>query len=83
MSDTISTVLDKTLDIRSKTLSGVLDSNFTSKCPVEFLGDFQLYSAGYPLHRENRENGQKIPVRENTGNLEILPKHRVFGLLKL
>ena len=26
----------------------------------------------YPLHRENKENGpQKIPVRENTGNLEI------------
>ena len=45
--------------------------------------------AGYPLHRENRENGQtKIPVRENTGNLEILPKHRentgnlVFSLCK-
>ena len=38
---------------------------------------------GYPLHRENRKNGQKIPVRENTGNLEIVPKHREFGLLKL
>ena len=26
------------------------------------------------------ENGPKeIPVRENTGNLEILPKHREFG----
>ena len=25
----------------------------------------------------------KIPVRENTGNLEILPKHTEFGLLKL
>ena len=25
----------------------------------------------------------KIPVRENTGNLEILPKHGEFGLLKL
>ena len=23
--------------------------------------------------------GKKIPVRENTGNLEMLPKHRVFG----
>ena len=33
--------------------------------------------SGYPLHRENRENDQiKFPVRENTGNLEILPKHR-------
>ena len=30
--------------------------------------------SGSPLHRENRENGQnKFPVRENTGNLEILP----------
>ena len=32
-------------------------------------------------------NGKKkIPVRENTGNLEMLPKHREnteFGLLKL
>ena len=28
------------------------------------------------MHRENRENGPKIiRVRENTGNLEILPKH--------
>ena len=25
----------------------------------------------------------KIPVRENPGYLEILPKHREFGLLKL
>ena len=34
---------------------------------------------GYPRHRENRENGQKrFPVRENTGNLEILSKHREF-----
>ena len=43
--------------------------------------------AGYSLHRENRENrenGQKkFPVRDNTGNLEILLKHREFGLLKL
>ena len=32
---------------------------------------------GYPLHRENRENGpKKIPVRENTGNLEILSNTR-------
>ena len=26
---------------------------------------------------------KNIPVRENTGNLEILPKHREFGLFKL
>ena len=33
------------------------------------------YSAGYPLHRESREIGQKrsLEHRENTGNLEILP----------
>ena len=32
---------------------------------------------GYPQHRENRENGpKKILIRENTGNLEILSKHR-------
>ena len=32
---------------------------------------------GYPLHRENKGNGEKkILVRENTGNLEMLPKHR-------
>ena len=31
----------------------------------------------YPLHRDTRKNGHtKIPVREDTGNLEILPKHR-------
>ena len=26
---------------------------------------------------------KEFPVRENTGNLEILPKHREFGLPKL
>ena len=41
------------------------------------------YRARYPLHRENREYGENIPVRENTGNLEILQKHRSFGSLKL
>ena len=40
------------------------------------------YPSGYPLHRENRENGkEKIPVRENKGNLGILSKHGEFGLL--
>ena len=43
-----------------------------------------LPTSGYPLRRENRENGpKKIPVRENMGNLEVVPKHRKFGLLKL
>ena len=40
------------------------------------------YRTGYLLHRENRENGNN-KNRQNTGNLEILPKHREFGLLKL
>ena len=32
---------------------------------------------GFQLHGKNRENcSQKIPDRESTGNLEILPKHR-------
>ena len=26
---------------------------------------------------------KKIPIRENTGNLEMLPKHREFALLRL
>ena len=39
---------------------------------------------GYPLHRENRENGhKKKSLSGKTLNLEILPKHREFGLLKL
>ena len=52
---------------------------------IETLPDVVLvHIAGYPLHRENKDNFQKeFPVRENTGNLEILPKHREFGLLKL
>ena len=39
--------------------------------------------SGSPLHRGNRENGKKNPVRESTDNLEILPKHREFCMLKL
>ena len=45
--------------------------------------DYQMYVPGPPLHRENRENGLKIPCQGNTGNLEILQKHREFCLLKL
>ena len=41
-----------------------------------------MFYSGYPLHRENWDNGKKIPVRENAGNLEILPKHTEFDLLK-
>ena len=37
--------------------------------------------AGSPLRRGNRDNGKnKIPVWENTGNLEILQKHRDVNL---
>ena len=43
-----------------------------------------LCSSRVPTQRENRENGQNhSPVRENTENLKILPKHREFCLLKL
>ena len=45
--------------------------------PCESDSHEKVTPTGYPLHRENRKNGQrKIPVRENTGNLEIWPKHR-------
>ena len=38
---------------------------------------YSVSTAGYPRHRENRENGKKeFPVRENTGNLKMLSKHR-------
>ena len=38
--------------------------------------------SGYPLLRENREIGQKeFPVRENTGNLEILQKYGIWFAL--
>ena len=30
----------------------------------------------YPLHMDNRVNGKNKSARENTRNLEILPKHR-------
>ena len=42
-----------------------------------------IFTSGYPRHRENRGQGKwpkKIPVRENTGNLEMLSKHREFCL---
>ena len=32
------------------------------------------YLSGYPLHRENRENGQQNSLSRKTGNLKILPK---------
>ena len=45
---------------------------------------YQLPKPGYPRHRENRENREngpkKFPVRESTGNLEILSKRREFSL---
>ena len=46
-------------------------NNLLICCSVEGEGR-GLFSCrtitGFPLHRENRENG-KFPVRENTGNL--------------
>ena len=65
--------------------------------PFKYQSLVNLDLTGYLLQRESRENSQKrILVRENTGNLDILPKHgentgnleilskhREFGLLKL
>ena len=60
--------------------------------PDELLATAQLIIAevgltkegtGYPLHRKNRENGPGKSLSGKTGNLEILPKHREFGLLML
>ena len=42
---------------------------------------------GYPLHREDRENGKKNPCQgkqKESGNFaKTWGKHREFGLLKL
>ena len=41
---------------------------------------------GVGVYRVDTAQGKwpkKFPVKENTGNLEILPKHREFGLPKL
>ena len=60
---------------------------YDCQCVRPYIGetcDVGKYSevfkgAGFSLHRENRENGErKILVMENKGNLEILPKHRDF-----
>ena len=37
---------------------------------------------GSPLHRETENGPKKIHIRENTGNFEILPKHKEFSMLK-
>ena len=50
---------------------------------IIFIYTFRAKASGYPLYRENRENGKKKSVGESTGNLEILLKHGEFGLLKL
>ena len=45
-----------------------------------------MYGSFYRVPTAQGQYG-KLPktilVRENTGNLEILPKHKEFGLLKL
>ena len=48
------------------------------------MGDcFCLYFKVPTAQGKQRKWPKEIPVRENTGNLEILPKHREFGFLKL
>ena len=42
--------------------------------PCESDSHEKVTPTGYPLHRENRENGQKNPCQG---------KHREFGLLEL
>ena len=45
---------------------------------------FGRTKTGSPLHRENRENGEKIfPHRENTRNLKLLGKHREVESLEI
>ena len=47
---------------------------------------WQLTLNTFTIHRVPTAQGkwpQQFSVRENTGNLEILPKHSEFGLLKL
>ena len=50
-----------------------------------YLIDFLIYTGIQGPHGTGKTGKmvKKIPVRENTGNLEILPKHREFCLLKL
>ena len=50
-----------------------------------FFNDFHFCTniIRVPTAQGNRENGQKYSLSGKTGNLEILPKHREFGLLKL
>ena len=61
-----------------------LKSKCTYSAPLSLPGRWtentslcvQYFSRVAPLHRENRENGQKsFPVWENSGNLEMLPGH--------
>ena len=63
------------LDIFSKSVSVVTTS-------VMYRDNREDGHNIYPL-RENRENGRKIPGKENKGNLETLSKHREFCMLKL
>ena len=44
---------------------------------------YLLYQGTHCTGKTGKMAKKKIPVRENTGNLEILPKHREFGLFKL
>ena len=58
-----------------------VEEGIRTKVNVLRQSGYDEWHPGYPLHRENRKNGQKnFTVRENTGNLDILSKHREFCL---
>ena len=70
-------------DTLNSILKGGQDSERWTGCGTGALSSPSQVMAGSLRHRENRENDHKKSVRENTGKLEILPKHREFGLLRL
>ena len=49
----------------------------------QFILECEYIDQGTHCTGKTGNMAKKIPVRENTGNLEILPKHREFGLLRL
>ena len=66
-----------TTTLANRRSSSRVSPGWTTATRVQGVRFDFFFNTGYPRHRENRENdSKKIPVRENTGNLEILPKHR-------
>ena len=63
-------VIDHVREIRKAVLTNRVRVEAITRDTGAVLITIKSYLPGYPRHRENRENGK------NTGNLEILPKHR-------